>query len=143
MMPVFSVKLDLRSQRPKSVFAPLNLFCSFPVPLPTFSRSIFALPFNPLLLPTGSGWSKSLLRESLSLGWSLFQRAIIGSLPGFSNAKVGLVLEINDPINISPLTSPSGDKAGLLGSLCLCFVIEDVPLRHLLCPDLCMAWEKS
>ncbi|GBM78350.1 hypothetical protein AVEN_148316-1 [Araneus ventricosus] len=88
-MPVFR-KPDLRSQRPKSVFAPPRK--SSPCSFLSSSKSLSSLHlrsslFNPLLLPTGGAVKSLSANPRQSCRLSLFQRAIIGSLPfGFSIA---------------------------------------------------------
>ncbi|GBN82110.1 hypothetical protein AVEN_507-1 [Araneus ventricosus] len=75
---------DLRSQRPKSIFSPPRKSspCSFQSsPGNLSSLHPRSSLFNPPLLPTG-GEVKSLSTNHRQFcRWSLFQRAIIGSLP--------------------------------------------------------------
>ncbi|GBO26668.1 hypothetical protein AVEN_36576-1 [Araneus ventricosus] len=100
MMSVFR-RPDLRSQRAKSIFhrqenRALARFSSSKIS-PLHPRSSL---FNPHLLPTGGAVKSLSTNPRQFCRWSLFQWAIIGSLPFryFSCRKRFLRLEINDPI---------------------------------------------
>ncbi|GBN83536.1 hypothetical protein AVEN_117427-1 [Araneus ventricosus] len=75
---------DLRSQRPKSIFSPskknraLARFCPLPKISLLHPRSSL---FNPHLLPTWGAVKNLSTKPRQFCRWSLFQRAIIGSLP--------------------------------------------------------------
>ncbi|GBM92039.1 hypothetical protein AVEN_5500-1 [Araneus ventricosus] len=96
---------DLRSQRPKSIFSPPRKSspCSFLSSSKSLSPfSIFALFFLTLIFSPLWERSKSLSTNPRQFyRWSLFQRAIIGSLPfgPFACRQRVLRLELNDPIN--------------------------------------------
>ncbi|GBM72299.1 hypothetical protein AVEN_81894-1 [Araneus ventricosus] len=83
VMSVFR-RPDLRSQRSKSIFSPPRKSspCSF---LSSSKNSLSLHPrsslFNPHLLPTGGAVKSLSTNPRQSCRWSLFQRAIIGSLP--------------------------------------------------------------
>ncbi|GBN25017.1 hypothetical protein AVEN_109455-1 [Araneus ventricosus] len=136
VIPVFR-RPDLRSQRPKSIFSPPRKSspCSFlsssKNSLPLHPRSSL---FNPHLLPTGGAVKSLSTNPRQFCRWSLFQRAIIGSLPFWSFPLSQAASQAGDkcPNPSLPLTSSPSVTGWTPGSLCRRFN-EDSPLRHLLC----------